>query len=1065
MRKLVESFVKYPFYANLVVVVLFLAGGISFSSMSKSFFPERESKMIYVTVAYPGASPIEMEEGITSRIEEAIRGIAGIKEITSTSSENSARVTIETTGKFDIDETLTEVKNAVDGITSMPIDAERPIVYKQRTTTPAMRLGLSGNMELMKLKKLAYQIEDDFLASGLMSQITLSGIPATEIAIEISEENLIRYGITLEQVSTTVARTNRDVSSGMLKNDQRMIYIRSRNRTVNTEIIGNTVIKSRQDGSLVRIRDVGQVKIQFQDVPNKSYLNGKPAISIMVSKLITEDLQEISEYINQYAKEFNELYPNAEITVSFDFMGMLNSRISLLYQNGFMGLLLVVIVLALFLSFRLSLWVAWGIPASFLAMFVAANLYGITINMISLFGMILVIGIIVDDGIVIAENIFSHFERGKTPMQAAIDGTMEVLPAVTTSVITTILAFVPLFLLEGNMEFLFEMAFVVVFSLGFSLIEAFFVLPAHIGTPHILKQPTNHVSFGNKVRNRLEKFVSFLRDRLYGRFLSFILKWRFPALAFPVFAILLTAGLFAGELIKYTFFPSIPPDDFDINVAFTPGEGEKQTFEALQNFEQAAWEVNEDLKKEYNDTSDFIIYTYLNTGSSFSGQERGTHAGHVSVNLKNLEKSPVSSFDIASRVRKKIGTVPGSDKFTVAGRNRWGSPIEISLLGSNQEALEKATDNLKNELKKISELTEVVDDNALGAQEIKIKLKPKAYFLGLTDFMILNQVRSSFFGAQAQRLQQGKDEIRVWVRYPPEDREDFSQLERLKIVTAQGEYPLKELVDYEITRGPVSINRFNGKKDIRVSADLVNPTTPVPPIQAYITESIMPDILAHSPGVSFMYQGQQKNAQENMKSMRSFFLPAFALIIIIIMIHFKSAGQGLIIVSMVPMGFIGAAWGHFLHGLPVSMLSVWGMVALSGVIVNDAVVFLSKYNILIRDGYKVPNAIFEAGISRFRPIVLTTLTTTIGLYPIILETSRQAQFLIPMAVALAYGVFFGTFFILTVFPITIFALNDVLRIFKWIKTGVWPTREEVEPATIYHKRDLQLHPDMQEQTN
>ncbi len=1055
MRKLVETFVKFPFYANLIVVLLILAGGFAFSSMSKAFFPERESKLIYVTVSYPGASPIEMEEGITSRVEESIRGIAGIKEITSTSSENSARVTIETTGKFDIDETLTEVKNAVDGITSMPVNAERPIVYKRRSTTPAMRLGLSGSMDLMELKHLAYEVEDDFLSSGLMSQVTLSGIPATEVSVEISEENLIRYGVTLAQVSNIISQTNRDISSGMLKNDERMIYIRARNRTINTDIIGNTVIKAEQDGSLVRIKDVGDVKLQFEDIPNRSFLNGKPAISIMINKLITEDLQEISEYIDVYVAEFNELYPNAKLTVSFDFMEMLNSRIQLLYKNGIMGLILVVIVLALFLSFRLSLWVAWGIPASFLAMFIIANLYGVTINMISLFGMILVIGIIVDDGIVIAENIFSHFERGKSPIKAAVDGTMEVLPAVTTSVTTTILAFMPLFFIVGNMEFLFEMAFVVVFSLGFSLIEAFFVLPAHVGTHHVLKKPSNNISFGNRVRNRLEKMVELLRDKMYGRFLSFILKWRYPALAVPLFVILITAGLFAGEVIKFTFFPSIPPDDFNINVAFTPGEGEKQTYETLLRFEEAAWEVNRDLKEEYKDDSDFIVYTYLNTGSSFSGEERGTHAGHIAVNLRNMENSPVSSFEIAAKVRKKIGSVPGADKFTVAGRNRWGSPIEISLLGSNQESLNGAKEMLKDELKKITELTEVVDNNALGAQEIKIKLKPKAYFLGLSDFMILNQVRSSFFGAQAQRLQQGKDEVRVWVRYPPEDRELFSQLEKLKIVTQDGEYPLKELVSYEISRGPVSINRFNGKQDIRVKADLVNPTTPVPPIQSYITDSILPKVLAQHSDVRYLYQGQQKNAEENMASMQASFIPAFALIIIIIMVHFKSVGQGFIIIAMIPLGFLGAAWGHLIHGLPVSMLSVWGMVALSGVIVNDAVVFLSKYNIYLKEGMKVHDAIFKAGVSRFRPIVLTTLTTTIGLYPIILETSRQAQYLIPMAVALAYGVFFGTFFILTLFPASIYLLNDINRISKWLRTGVKPTREEVEKAIIYQKRELE----------
>jgi len=1055
MRKLVETFVKYPFYANLMVIVLLVAGAVGFMSLKKSFFPERATRNIFVSVAYPGASPKEMEEGITVRIEEAIRSIVGIKEINSTSSENFCRVNIETTGKYDIDETLQEIKNAVDGITSLPIDAERPIVFKRRSTTPAIRLGLSGTADLMTLKQLAYRVEDDFLASGMISQINISGFPSTEISIEVSEDNLLRYGLKLSDISRAISQTNRDISGGQIKSDEQMIIIRARNRTVDPNEIGNIVVRAKNTGSVIRIRDLGTVKKQFADVPSMALLNGNDAISISVDKLVTEDLEKISGFVQAYAEQFNESHSNARIDVTFDFLEMLYSRLNLLYKNGLMGLALVIIILALFLSFRLSLWVAWGIPASFLAMFVLANFYGITINMISLFGMILVVGILVDDGIVIAENIFSHFEKGKTPMKAAVDGTMEVLPAVMTSVITTILAFSPLLFIEGRMEFLFEMAFVVTASLFFSLFEAFFVLPAHVGTPHVLKRNHTHDNFGNRVRNQLENMVFFLREKLYGRILAFIMKWRYVAIVMPVFFILVTAGLFKGGLIASTFFPNIPPDSFNVNVAFTPGEGEKQTFETLQGFEKSIWEVNEELMQTYNDTNDFIAYTYLIVGSAFDGQESGSHAGHIAVNLRNMEGSPISSFEINSMVRKKIGKVPGADKLSVAGRNRWGSPIAISLLSRNLKELEPARDLLIEEMTNMTELTEIVDNNAVGAQEVRLKLKPEAYFLGLDYFTILNQVRNGFFGTQSQRLQLGKDEMRVWVRYPQSDRQQIGQLEQMKIKTPNGEYPLHEIADYELVRGPVAIHRFNGQREIKVEADLVDPYAPVPPLLQYIEANIIPKIKSHYPDIRYVFQGQQKSAKESQDSMQKYFIPAFLLIMLVIMIHFKSAGQGLIILMMIPLGYMGAAWGHWIHGLPVSMLSVWGMVALSGVIVNDAVVFLQKYNRLLSDGIKVEKAAYLAGLARFRPIVLTTLTTTIGLFPIILEQSRQAQYLIPMAVALAYGVFFGTGFILTIFPTAILFLNDMRVGMRWLWTGQKPTREEVEKVIINQKRVIE----------
>lgn len=1071
MRKIVGAFVKYPFYANLIVAVILLAGTFSLMSMKKSFFPERKTTTIMVNVAYPGASPKEMEEGITTRVEEALRGLIGIKEITSTSSENFARVQVETTGKYDIDLTLAEVKNAVDGISSFPIDAEKPIVFKQRSSTQAAFIGLSGDVDLITLKKFADAIELDFYNSGKISQLSVSGYPALEISVEISEVNLLRYNLSFGEISNAIRNNNQDYSAGLLRNDKEEILIRSRSRTVDPDEIADIVVRAQPDGSQIRIRDVATVKLQFSETPQQTEMNGKLAISFNISKLAEEDLEEITEYLHTYVDEFNASHDNAELNITFDFLSLLLSRLNLLYSNGFTGLLFVLITLSLFLNVRLSLWVAWGIPAAFLGMFIIANMAGITINMISLFGMILVIGILVDDGIVIAENIFTHFEMGKTPMKAAVDGTMEVVPAIATSVATTMVAFTPLLLLTGRMEMMYEMAFVVVVSLGLSLIEAFFVLPAHLSNPKILR---NHFDKDGRdttpwIRRKLDAGVAFLRERLYGRLLKFMINWKWLALGLPISAFMITIGLFQGGLINYTFFPAMEFDQINIEVAFKPGSGQDQTLKTLHHFEDVMWQVNEELMEEYTDTNTFVNYTFVNLGSAFSGTESGAHAGSLMVTFRDMEDSPISTSQISQRVRTIIGKVPEAEKLNIGGRNRWGSPLSISLMGKDLTELNHAKDFLKSELSGIQELKDITENTSVGKREVQITLKPKAYFLGLSQAEVASQLRYGFFGGQAQRLQSGKDEIRVWVRYPQSDRLNIGQLENVKIKTIAGEYPLMELVDYTIERGPVSIKHFNAAREIRIDAELVNMYDPVPPILERVNKEILPKLEANYPGVNIMYQGQQRDGGDAQKEMGKYFGVAFLIMMIIIMLHFKSFSQSFIIILIIPLGWLGAVWGHGIEGYPVSILSAWGMVALSGVIINDSVVYLAKYNSLLLEGLSIKEAVYRAGLSRFRPILLTTITTVAGLYPLILENSFQAQFLIPMAISLAYGVFFGTSFILLFFPPLILVLNELKRFYIGFRRmigrmvsgdvvfdgNLLPDSLEVEPAVRDSKRIIE----------
>lgn len=1058
IKNLIAYFVKYPILANILITLTLVGGVVSILSTKKSFFPLANDKELSVQVVYPGASPEEMEEGVTTKIEEAIYSISGIDEINSTSSENVSSINILTLDNYDIDEVYTEVKNAIDGISSFPAGAEKPIVYKVKQRSTAQWMGLTGDVSLKTMKEYADGIEDELLATGVISQINITGFPALEISIEVSEEVLRRYNLTFDQVANAVRLNNRDISAGSIKSVNEEILIRSNSKETDADRISEIVIRSNPDGSNLLLSDIATIREQFAEEPSKSLLNGKPAVFLEVKKLETEDLTEISETVAAYVEKFNERNEAVKLTTTWDFNNMLSQRLELLTSNGITGLILVLFALGLFLSLRLSFWVAWGIPSAFLGMFVLGTMVGLTINMISLFGMILVIGILVDDGIVIAENIFTHFERHGNPIKAAVEGTMEVVPAVFTSVLTTIVAFTPLLFLTGGFQFLKDMAYVVIFSLGFSLLEAFFILPAHLGNKKVLsikKEDTRSY----KIRQWINKRIDFLRYRIYGKALAYCLEYRVVSLAGIISFIVIVIGLMQGGQIKSTFFPQIPFNSFNVNLSFKPGEREQKVEAYLTRFDDAVWKVNEDLKKELEIDKDIITYTYTNIGFSGDG-EVGSHAGSVSVNYDELDDYGINQFDLIERVRMEIGPVPDAEKFSIGSRGRWGKPVSILLLGKNYDELRMAKEFLKTELNEITDLKEIQDNVPVGRREMLFELRPEAYFLGLTHNDITKQMRQGFFGEEVQRFMKGNDELKVWVRYPNSGRESIGQLEDVKIKTASGqEFPLAQLADYKIERGVFGIKHYNSSRAVTIEADLQDPFAEVPPILANIEENIIPQLKAKFPSVTVDYGGQSKESARAGKEIGLFFGGAFLLIYFILMITFRSSYQALMIMLMIPLGWVGAIFGHGVESwisgreLPVSLLSVWGMVALSGVVINDAVVFLDRFNTLIRDeGLGVKEAVYQAGISRFRAIILTSLTTVVGLYPLILETSFQAQFLIPMAISVAYGVFFGTFITLLFFPVLILIFNDFRRMMKWFWTGEKPTREQVERVILDEER-------------
>lgn len=1068
MRAVVSFFVKYPIWANAIILIAVVGGGATYAlKMKKSFFPEREPRGITITMSYPGASPEEVEEGITLKVEEAVKGLEGVEEITSVSSENSASINIRTKIGYDLDEVTTEVKNAVDRINSFPVSAENPIVFKQKSTTMASFLAVRGNVPLMVLKKAAEQVEDDFLKSGVISQVRLSGFPDVEISIEARENDLRRYGLTFDQVASAVRLNNRDVSGGTIKTESEEIRIRANAKEFDPSILEEIIVRANPDGTKLLLGTIADVHYQFADVPNKFFWNGQPAVNITVSKLPEEDIEQISQFVHGYISDFNAKNSNVELLTDFDFNTILKDRLDLLLRNFGTGLVLVLFTLGFFLSLRLSLWVALGIPISFLGMFIIGDMANITVNILSLTGMLLVVGILVDDGIVIAENIYTHFQKGKEPHQAAVDGTMEMIPSVFTSVTTTIVAFLPLIFLDNN-GFTKEIAIVVIACLAISILEAFFVLPAHLAHRWVLSRRESGGWYSN-FREGMERIIDHIRYKMYGPFMNRLLVYRWVSVTAPIAFIILVIGMFAGGFLKFTPFSRPPVDEIKVDLVLKPGTRETVTLNYLETFVDKIWKLHDRMLTEGTINDSIISNIDIALGVTSDRLTQGGNAGNVEIEFENLDENNLSGLQLGGIVRRELGEIPEAEKFTVGAANYWGKPISISLKSKNIADLEQAREEVKEALRSLPDLRDVVDNAAIGQRELELKLKPLAYHLGLTHQDITSQIRQGFFGEEVQRLQVGTDEVRVWVRYPKEDRLSIAQLESMKVKRANGvEYPLAELADYNIKRGIININHFNGKREIRVSAELTSVKTPLPPLIEKIERDILPPLMAKYPAMEYTFEGQSRGGQRLMSSFMASLGPIILIMLLLITLNFRSFYQTIVILLLVPLGWACASFGHIFHDFNVSFTSFYGMLALSGVIVNDAVVMLDRYNRNLRSGMNVMAAANDAGIARFRAIILTSLTTVAGLFPLIFETSFQAQFIIPMAISLAYGVLFGTLFILFFFPPMILVYNDIkvytTWMFKAINNGVKsvvldrdfdlskPQKEEVEPAIIEEKK-------------
>ncbi len=1044
MKRVVAFFVRYPLWVTVLMFGVIGFGLISLNQLRYSFFPEITPDIITVQVPYPGASPEEVAEGVVLKIEENLDGLEGIVRLTSVSRENIGTVTVEITKEADIDEVLNDVKNAVDRISAFPEGAEEPIIFEQKFRIRSLEVIVYGNTDLYNLKYIAEGFRDDLLATEEISQVTIAGLPLLEFSIEVSEASLRRYNLTFNEISNAVRGANVNISGGKFETDEEEILIRAWGRDYFAQQLADIVVRGRSGGDVVRLGDVANIDEQWEDNPNKRYFNGQAAIALNIDQTSAEDILEIADKTKAMIDDFNATHESVQIAILDDQTVPLVQRVDLLVKNGIIGLILIIIALGFFLNLRMSFWVAVAIPFSFAGMFIIANFAGLTINVISLFGMIIVVGILVDDAIVVGENIFAHYEGGKPALKAAVDGTMEVIAPVTTSILTTVIAFMPFFFLDAFLgKIIWQMALVVIASLLFSLVEAFLILPSHLGHskglhPHEKDSP---------VRKKIEKGINYLTNNIYAPSLRYALKHKFTTVMLPIALVFVTVGLVGGGLIGATFFPFIDAETLPVNISLVSGRQETTTDSLLAEIEQVAWDLNEELKQERPDGQDVFLGMMREIGANDFG-EQGSHTGRLIIQLLDGEIRQMDSYVLANRLREMVGPVPEAQDITFGQTSRFGKPVSISLLGKDLDALNRAKAILKRELEDFSTLKDVTDTDAEGRREVNIELKPRAYALGLTLRDVAGQVRSGFFGQEVQRIQRGRDEIKVWVRYGEQDRAALGFLDNMRIRLPNGsEYPFSELATYSIRRGITAINHLDRRREIRVEANLADVSDDLPPILAEVRQDVLPRVQAQVPTVDFSFEGQSRNQEKLIDSMRSAFPIALLGMVIMVILVFRSYAQAGIIFSLIPMGVLGAIWGHGIQGIQLNTLSIYGVIALSGIIINDSIVLVDQVNRNLRSGDSVFDAVYKGGLSRLRPILLTTLTTSLGLAPLIFETSRQAQFLIPMAVSVAYGLIFGTFILLLILPASFLVLNSTrVAVARHILRQENVTAESVEPA-------------------
>jgi hydrophobic/amphiphilic exporter-1 (mainly G- bacteria), HAE1 family len=1042
MRSIVQWAVRNSPGMNTLMIAVLLVGTFSLAMMRREVFPEFELEIILVSVPYPGASPDEVEEGICQKIEEAVRSISGIKKQTSVAAEGVGSVILELEANTpDVQKILGEVRSEVDRIPSFPALAEDPEVKQITLRQPAIRVGVIGpdsqdSDAEYKLRAITEDIRDELLQLPSVSQANLMGARDYQIDIEIPEHVLRKYGLTLQDVAQIVRRENVELPGGTIKTDSQEVLVRGKNKRQVGPEIENIPLLTEPNGVVLTVGDLGVVRDEFADTTSLHRIEGQPGLVISIDRTSSEDLLLISQEVKAFV-ESKAMPAGYELRTWFDQSVDVRDRMELLTRNGLQGLLLVFLVLAIFLELKLAFWVALGIPISILGACAVLLYTGQTLNMLSMFAFLMALGIVVDDAIVIGENIYAHRERGKKPFRAAIDGTVEVFPSVLASVMTTIIAFAPLMYVSGVMgKFIAVLPVAVIAMLIISLIESMIILPCHLAhadglffrvmrTALYPLRPLGWLFAWLNVQSN--RFLDFLINRTYMPALKFALHRPDVIVCGAIALLLLSAGFVRSGITPFIVFPKLDSNIIEAKVIYPDGTPADVTDRATQRIEQSIRDLNEDYATQGAPVVRLIHRAVGEVSDVAAGgnesRTNGSHVGSVFVELHEVSQRDVSSEEIVAQWRKRAGDFSGAESVTFGAPRMGpgGTPIEFKLLAESDSVavLEEAVEKCKSKLREYPGVFDVADDSRPGKWEFQLQIKERARAMGVPLAELAETVRAAYYGEEVMRLQRGRHEVKLMVRYPESDRRSLGDFENIRIRMGDGaERPLTELAHVTIERGDSEINRVNQLRSITISADVNEAEGNARNIVRDLQAGFMPQLFEEYPGLRVRWEGQQEQTVESMESLVVGFVVAILAMFALLTLQFRSYLQPLMILAIIPFGAIGAVMGHAVLGLPLTLFSVFGLVALTGVVVNDSIVLIDFINHRVRerDDMSLKEALLDAGRRRFRPVLLTSITTIAGLFPLLTERSFQAQILIPMAASLCFGLLLATFLILLLVP-------------------------------------------------
>jgi multidrug efflux pump subunit AcrB len=1021
---MIAWFTKNHVAANLLLITILLAGIFSLSNrIPLEVFPSFESDVVSVNVSLRGATPEDVEQGVSIRVEEAVQDLEGIKKITSRSSEGSASINIEVESGYEPRDMLADIKSRVDAINTFPADAENPVVGLSQRIREVLTVTIASDYSEAEIREYAEFIRDDMLRIPGITQLELTGVRNYEITISVDQDKLRQYNLTLSDISQSVGNSSLDISAGNLRSSGGDILLRSKGQAYHKDEFASIVVKNNADGSIIHLDDVATINDGFEEYPIRTRYNGKQAVFIDVYRIGQQSAIDVADKVKDYIiEQQNNLPEGYELSYWDDNSQVVKNRLATLTSSALQGGILVLLLLTLFLRPAIAFWVFIGIPISFMGAFIVMPFFGITLNIMSLFGFILVLGIVVDDAIVTGENVYTHMRYNKSSEEAAIKGTQEVATPVTFGVLTTVVAFLPLAFIEGNRGALFaQLPVVIIPVLLFSLIESKFVLPAHLKFIKY-REESELGGFSKFQRNFADGFEHAI-IKYYQPILNKALRNKGITISMFIGAFILVVSLIMAGWTKFVFFPRIPSETISMSLTMPTGT----PFEVTDKFIRKISDSAEELQEKYIDEDGQSIV--LNILAITGGRGGTTHQGRVRFEISPPEEreSTITSRQLLAEWRGLIGTIPGSESLAFRAEiGRSSDPIDVQLSATSIKVLQDVAEKVKERLTTYPTVFDIADSMSDGKQELQIELTKQGEALGLTRNSISQQVRTAYYGSQVQRIQRGRDDVRVMVRLPLEERAAISNLEHILISTPSGgEVPLSHVAQLIPGQSPSTISRIDRYRVLNVTADLDKTQTNMTALNADLKE-YLDELVAKYPGVSHSLEGEAKEQRESFGSLQWGLLLVFFAIYCLLAIPFKSYWQPMAVMSVIPFGILGAVVGHWIMGMDLTIMSILGMLALVGVLVNDSLVLVDYINKKRSEGMALLDAVSTAGAARFRPVMLTSLTTFIGLLPLLFEESTQAQFLIPMGVSLGFGILFATFITLILVPVNYMLLDKIV---------------------------------------